>query len=124
MSTVQRRYHLEKVTLVRAGTVRTVAGRQVALLVAAAAIVVVTLAVDAIARAIATAVVSAQLPVDAYPPLSASPLQNVVAQLAVVVLIALFFGGAGIAIGAASGVFAVPAILFLIWDLVVPFLGP
>ena len=124
MSTVQRRYHLEKVTLVRTGTTRTVAARQLALILAAAITVAVTLAVDALARAIATGVVSSQLPIHTYPPLAAPPVQNVAAQWAIILLVVLFFGGAGIAVGAASGVFAIPAILFVIWDLVVPFLGP
>ena len=40
MSTVQRRYHLEKVTLTRSGTARTMAARQLALLAAAVVVVV------------------------------------------------------------------------------------
>jgi hypothetical protein len=124
MSTVQRRYHLEKVTLVRFGCVRTVAARQLALLVAAAIVVVVVLCVDSLSRIVATGIVSSELPLRSYPPLSAAPATDPLAQWGVVLLVVLFFGGAGVAVGAAFGVFAVPAILFLIWDLVVPFLGP
>jgi hypothetical protein len=124
MSTVQRRYHLEKVTLTRSGTVRTIAARQIALVVAAVVAVVTVIIVDVVARAIASAVVSAQLPFHDYPPLAPAPSQNAWAQWGVVLLVVLFFGGGGILIGAMTGVFAVPAIVFLIWDLVVPFLGP
>jgi hypothetical protein len=123
MSTVQRRYRLEKVTLTRTGTARTIAARQLALVVAAVAVVVTVIAVDAVSRSIATAVVSTQLPFGDYPPLSVAPPQNVAAQLGVVLLVVLFFGGGGILVGAITGVFAVPVIVFLGWDLVVPFLG-
>jgi len=124
MSTVQRRYHLEKVALTRSGTARTVAARQLALLAAAVVAVVAVIVVDLVARWIATAIVSAQLPFHDYPPLTATPAENAWAQWGVVLLVVLFFGGGGIVVGAVAGVFAVPAILFLIWDLVVPFLGP
>jgi hypothetical protein len=124
MSTVQRRYHLEKVTLVRAGTASTIAARQLALLIAAAVVVVAILVVDVISRAIATGIVSAQLPLGSYPPLSPEPAHGPLPQWGLVLVVIVFFGAAGIAVGAVAGVFAVPAILFLIWDLVVPFLGP
>jgi len=124
MSTVQRRYHLEKVTLARAGTAATIAARQLALLIAAVVVVVAVLVVDAISRALATGIVSEQLPFGSYPPLSPVPAHSPLAQWALILLVVVFFGAAGIAVGAATGVFAVPAILFLIWDLVVPFLGP
>jgi hypothetical protein len=124
MSTVQRRYHLEKVTLVRAGTTATIAARQLSLLIAAAVVVVAVLVVDAVSRAIATGIVSAQLPFGSYPPLSPAPTHSPLAQWGLILLVVVFFGAAGVAVGAVTGVFAVPAILFLIWDLVVPFLGP
>jgi hypothetical protein len=124
MSTVQRRYHLEKVALVRSGTARRIAARQLALVVAAVLTVVMVVAVDIVARIIATRIMSTQLPFADYPPLSAPPSQNQWAQWGIVLLVVAFFGGGGILLGAVTGVFAVPALLFLIWDLVVPFLGP
>lgn len=120
LATGQRRYRLEKVTLVREGTARTIASRQLALIVAAAAIIVVTLLVDVISRGIAAAVLWADLPLGAFPPLTPAPEQNLAARWGVMLLVALFFGGGGIAIGAITGVFAVPAIAFLAWDFVVP----
>ena len=120
LATGQRRYRLEKVTLVREGTARTIASRQLALIVAAAAIIVVTLLVDVSSRAIAAAVLRADLPLSAYPPLTPAPEQNLAAQWGVMLLVTLFFGGGGIAIGAIAGVFAIPAIVFLAWDFVVP----
>lgn len=124
MSTVQRRYHLEKVTLTRSGTARTMAARQLALLAAAVVVVVAVILVDLVARSIATAVVSTQLPFHDYPLLAPAPVGNIWAEWGVVLLVVLFFGGGGIVVGAVAGVFAVPTIVFLIWDLVVPFLGP
>jgi hypothetical protein len=124
MSTVQRRYSIEKNTLTRFGTARVVAARQLAVLIAAAGTIVAVLAVEAVARTIAFAVESSSLPFSEYPPIGTPAPQNGWAQWGILVLVVAFFGGAGIAVGATVGVFAVPAVLFLIWDLVIPFLGP
>jgi hypothetical protein len=124
MSTVQRRYSFEKNTLARFGTARVVAARQMAMLIAAAVSIVTVLVVEVTARAIAFAVESRSVPFSDYLPISPSPAQNVWAQWGVLLLVIAFFGGAGIVVGATVGVFAVPAVLFLIWDLVIPFLGP
>jgi hypothetical protein len=124
MSTVQRHYHLEKVTLTRAGPFVTVGARQLALLISAAAVVVVVLVVDAVSRAVATGIQSSQLPFASYPPLSSGAVRSPLAEWGIALLVIAFFGAAGIAVGSLTGVFAIPAILFLIWDLVVPFLGP
>jgi hypothetical protein len=123
LATGQRRYRLEKVTLVRSGTAVTVAGRQLALLVVAAIVTATIVLVDAIARAVASSVLAAQLPFAAFAPLSPQPAQNSIAQWGVIALVVVFFGGAGIAVGSFAGVFAIPALVFLIWDYVVPFLG-
>ena len=123
LATGQRRYRLEKVALVRNGTAATVAARQLTLLVIAAIVTAAILLVDVVARAIATAVLASQLPFGAFSPLSPEPAQNPFAQWGVIVLVVLFFGGAGVAVGTFAGVFAIPAIVFLIWDYVVPFLG-
>jgi hypothetical protein len=123
LSTGQRRYHLEKVALVRAGTARTVAARQLTVVLVAAIVVASLVVVDVIARAVATSILSGQLPLAAFTPLSPEPRQSVLVQWGVILLVVLFFGGAGIAVGTIAGVFAVPAIVFLIWDYVVPFLG-
>ena len=124
MSTVQRRYSFEKATLARRGPARVVAARQLALLIAAVVTIGTILLVELVGRAIAYGVVAGSLPFSQYPPLSAPPEQNGFAQWGVAFLAVAFFGGAGIVVGAIVGVFAVPAVLFLIWDLVVPFLGP
>jgi hypothetical protein len=124
MSTVQRRYHLEKVTLTRAGPFVTVGARQLALLVSAAVVVIVVTVVDAASRAIATGILSSQLPFANYAPLSPAAIHSPLAEWGIALLVIAFFGAAGIAVGSLVGVFAIPAILFLIWDLVVPFLGP
>ena len=123
LATGQRRYRLEKVALVRNGTAATVAARQLTLLVIAAIVTAAILLVDVVARAIATSVLASQLPFGAFSPLSPQPAQNPFAQWGVIVLVVLFFGGAGVAVGTFAGVFAIPAIVFLIWDYVVPFLG-
>lgn len=123
LATGQRRYQLEKVTLVRIGTTATVVARHVTLVVVAAIVVATLLAVDSVARTIFTALLARQLPLSAFEPLSPQPAHNGFAQWGVIVLVVLFFGGAGIAVGAFAGVFAIPAMLFLIWDYVVPFLG-
>jgi hypothetical protein len=123
LATGQRRYHLEKVALVRVGPTITVLARQLTLIVVAVIVVAVLLVVDVVARAAATSVLAAQLPLSVFTPLSPEPTQNVAAQWAVILLVVLFFGGAGLAVGSFAGVFAIPAILFLIWDYVVPFLG-
>jgi hypothetical protein len=123
LATGQRRYRLEKVTLVRNGTAATVAARQLTLLVVAVIVTATILLVDVIARAVATSVLAAQLPFAAFSPLSPQPAQNPLAQWAVIALVVLFFGGAGVTVGTFAGVFAIPAIVFLIWDYVVPFLG-
>lgn len=123
LATGQRRYHLEKVALVRAGASRTVAARQLTLVVVAGIVVVTLLIVDVIARAIATSVLSGALPLSVFVPLSPAPPHNALTQWSTVLLVVLFFGGAGIAVGAITGVFALPAIVFLIWDYIVPFLG-
>jgi hypothetical protein len=124
LATGQRRYQLEKVALVRVGTIGTIAGRQLTLLVVAAVVTATLLLVDVIARSIATAILAAQLPLSAFAPLSPAAAQNPLAQWGVIALVVLFFGGAGITVGAFAGVFAIPAIVFLVWDYVVPFLGP
>jgi hypothetical protein len=125
---VQRRYGLEKVTLTRSGTARAVSSRQLALLVAAALTTAVVLVVEVVGRAIAYAAVSSGIPFAEYPPLAPPSVQSGLAQngleqWGIALLVVAFFGGAGIAIGSIVGVFAVPAIVFLVWDLVVPFLG-
>jgi len=123
LATGQRRYQLEKVTLVRAGPAITVLARQLTLLVVAAIVVATLLVVDVITRAIATTVLSSQLPLAVFTPLSPPPAQNSFAQWGVVLLVVAFFGGAGVAVGAFAGAFAIPAIVFLIWDYILPFLG-
>jgi len=120
MSTSQRRHHLEKATLVRAGTARTLAARQLALIVSAVAVVAVVELVDAVSRVITQASLSAQIPLGVFVPLSPSPTQNPWAQWGVILLVVLFFGWGGITVGAFAGVFAIPAIVFLVWDYVVP----
>jgi hypothetical protein len=124
MSTVQRRYSVEKSRLARSGTARVVAARQLTVLIAAALAVAAVLVVELIARAIAFGIVSASLPFADYPPLSRPPSQEGWAQWGIALLVVAFFGSAGILVGAVIGVFAVPAVVFLIWDLVIPFLGP
>jgi hypothetical protein len=124
LATGQRRYQLEKVTLVRAGPIVTVLARQLTLIVVAAIVVATLLLVDVISRSIESAVLSAQLPLSVFVPLSPAAPQNPLAQWGVVLLVVLFFGGAGIAVGSFAGVFAIPAIIFLVWDYIVPFLGP
>jgi hypothetical protein len=123
LATGQRRYHLEKVTLVRAGPTITVLARQLTLVGVAAVTVAVLLLVDVVARALATSVLAGQLPLSAFTPLSREPTQNVAAQWGIILLVVVFFGAAGIAVGSFAGVFALPAIVFLIWDYIVPFLG-
>jgi hypothetical protein len=124
MSTIQRRYSIEKSRLARSGTTRVIAARQIAVLITAAAAIVTVFVVEVVGRAIAFGVVSASLPFSDYPPISPPVVQNGWAQWGVLLLVVGFFGGAGIVVGATVGVFAVPAVLFLIWDLVIPFLGP
>ena len=124
MLTSQRRHHLEKATLVRAGTVKTIAARQVSLLVCAIAIIAVVELVDVIARSIAQAVLAHSIPFAVFEPLSAQPVQDSWAQWGVILVVVLFFGWGGIAVGAFAGVFAVPGIVFLGWDFIVPILGP
>jgi hypothetical protein len=119
-ATGQRRYRFEKVTLVRAGSARTTAARQLALLAAAAVIIGVTILTDVIARSIEYSVLARQIPFDVFRPLTAAPVANPAAQWGVILLVAVFFGGGGIAVGAITGVFAIPALVFLAWDLVVP----
>jgi hypothetical protein len=123
LATGQRRYHLEKVALVRAGPVVTVVARQLTLVVVAAIVVATLLTVDVIARAIASTVLAAQLPLSAFVPLSPAAPESAPAQWGIILLVVLFFGGAGIAVGSFAGVFAIPAIIFLIWDYIIPFLG-
>jgi hypothetical protein len=120
MSTSQRRHHLEKATLVRAGTAKTLAARQLALVASAVAVIAVVELADVIARAIAQASLSAQIPLSVFAPLSPVPAQNPWAQWGVILLVVLFFGWGGIAFGAFAGVFAVPGLVFLVWDYVVP----
>jgi hypothetical protein len=119
-ATGQRRYRFEKVTLVRAGGARTTAARQLALLAAAAVIIGVTLITDVITRSIEYSILAGQIPFDVFRPLTAAPIANPAAQWGVILLVALFFGGGGIAVGAISGVFAIPALVFLAWDFVIP----
>lgn len=120
VSTVQRRFGLEKTALVRVGPLRLVAGRQVAVIAGAAALVASTLIVDLVTRAIAFGILASELPLEQFPPLAPVAAANPTMQTAVVLLVACFFGGAGIAVGTAVGSFAVPALLFLGWDLVLP----
>ncbi|WP_213814253.1 hypothetical protein [Glaciihabitans sp. dw_435] len=121
-ATVWRRHGLEKVTLVRAGPVATVAGRQVAVVVASALVVATAVMVDATGRAIARATLSRDLPLGDFAPLTAAPPAHPLAQVGAIVLVILFFGGAGVATGAVVGSFALPALLFLAWDYVLPIL--
>jgi hypothetical protein len=120
MSTTQRRYSTEKVVLVRAGPARTVAGRQLAILAVAGLTTVATLLADVTARTVAHASLASQLPLDAFPPLTTPRPDNPLAQWAVILLVAVFFGAGGIAVGTTTGVFAVPALVFLAWDFILP----
>lgn len=124
MSTSQRRYSVEKNRLARSGTARVIAARQLTLLIVAAASVTAVLVVGVIVCALAYGVVSASLPFSNYPPIGPAPSQNGPAEWGILLLVIAFFGGAGIVVGATVGVFAVPALLFLLWDLVLPFLSP
>lgn len=123
MSTSQRRHNVEKATIVRAGTARTVTARQLALLVCAAGVIAVVEVVDVIGRSIAQALLARDIPFAAFVPLSPAPAQNPLAQWGVILLVVLFFGWGGIAVGAFSGVFAIPSLVFLAWDYVVPILA-
>jgi hypothetical protein len=123
MSTGQRRYRFEKVALVRAGTARTVAARQLALLGIAAIVIASTLLVDVVSRAITQSVLFQQLPLDIFRPRSAAPAQNPLLQWVVILLLTVFFGAGGIAVGSVFGVFALPAIVFVIGNYVIPILG-
>jgi hypothetical protein len=123
LSTGQRRYQLDKVTLVRAGPAVTVLARQLTVLVVAAIVVATLVAVDVLTRAVTSTVLAAQLPLSVFTPLSPPPSENPLAQWGVVLLVVLFFGDAGVAVGTFAGVFAIPAIVFLVWDYILPFLG-
>ncbi len=123
MSTSQRRHRVEKATFVRAGTVRTLAARQLALLVCAAVTVLVIEVIDVVARSIAQAQLASRIPFDVFVPLGTQPPQDPDAQWGVILLVVLFFGWGGITIGAFVGSFAIPGLVFLIWDFVVPILG-
>jgi hypothetical protein len=123
MSTGQRRYRFEKVALVRAGTAKTVAARQLALLGIAAIVIASTLVVDFVSRAIAQSVLSQQLPLGIFRPLSAPPEQNPLLQWVVILLVTVFFGAGGIAVGAVCGAFALPAVVFAIGNYVIPILA-
>jgi hypothetical protein len=122
ISTAPRRARIEKAILVRAGVSRTIAARQAAILAAGVAIITVAIGTDLITRTIARAVVSSTVPIADFPPLSVLPTQNLAGQWAAALLVLLFFGAAGIAVGTVAGSFAGPALLFLVWDLVVPIL--
>ena len=120
MSTSQRRHHVEKATLVRAGTRRAMAARQVALVCCAVVILAVVELVDVVARSIAQASLAGEIPFAAFAPLTPLAVQNPYAQWGVILLVVLFFGWGGIAVGAFAGVFAIPAIVFVVWDYVIP----
>jgi hypothetical protein len=122
ISTAPRRARIEKAILVRAGLPRTIAARQVAILAAGVAIITLAVGTDLLARTIARAIVSSTVPIAGFRPLSVLPTQNLAGQCAAALLVLLFFGAAGIAVGAVAGSFAGPALLFLVWDLVVPIL--
>jgi hypothetical protein len=123
LATGQRRYGIEKVTLVRTGANTTIAARQLAVIAAATLVIAAVLLVDVIARTIVSSALAGQLPLRAFHPLAAASTQNVASQWGLAALTVLFFGGAGIAVGTFAGVFALPALVFLVWDYVVPFLG-
>jgi len=124
LSTAPRRYGFEKVILVRAGVATTTASRQVTVAVAALLMSAIAVVVDLLGRTVAWAVVSRDIDFAAFPPLEELPEHNPLAQAAVVLAVALFFGWAGLAVGAATGVFIVPTIVFLAWDYVLPILVP
>jgi hypothetical protein len=123
MATGQRRYRLEKVALVRAGTAGTTAGRHLALLAAAAVVVGATIIAEWVGRSVAQSMVLGDPALRGFAPLTPIPQHSPLAQWAVMLLVTAFFGAAGIAIGAFAGVFAAPSIAFLIIDYVVPVLG-
>jgi hypothetical protein len=124
MSSIARRYRFEKSLIVRNGTAVTVAARQAALIAAALVVLGVVLVVEGISRGIASSTLAQQLPLHSYPPLGPAAHPDIGGQWLLAALIIVFFGGAGILVGSVIGVFGVPAILFLVWDMLVPFLGP
>lgn len=120
LATTQRRYATEKFALVRAGPARTIAGRQLAMVAASALIVIAVLLADVVSRTIARASLATELRLDAFPPLEPPKPENPLLQWAVILLVAVLFGAGGVAVGSVTGVFAVPALVFLAWDLVLP----
>jgi hypothetical protein len=120
LATAQRRYGTEKTTLVRSGAITTVAARQLTVVAAAVVIVTVTLFVDVVSRTIAQAWLAAQMKLDAFPPLEPPAQQHFALQLAVILLVAVLFGIGGVAVGSVAGVFAIPALVFLAWDFILP----
>jgi hypothetical protein len=129
LATGQRRYKLDKVALVRAGPNRTALTRQFSLAAIAAATVAATLLTDVVARSIAQAALARAVPLSLFTssasgvPLPASDPGDPLAQWGVILLVTIFFGMGGLAIGTVSGVFGAPAIVFLVWDFVVPVVG-
>jgi hypothetical protein len=115
-----RRHQLDKTALVRAGPLRVIAARQLAVLVTAAIVIGATILADVVARAIVHGILSRELPTDGFPPLAPSPPDDLLAQWATITLVILFFSAGGVAIGTTVGAFAIPAIAFLVWDFVLP----
>lgn len=120
MSTTQRRYSTEKITLVRAGPARAVAGRQLAVVGSAAIITIATLLADVLSRTVARASLASEIRLGEFPPLTQPKPDVPLAQWAVILLIAVFFGAGGVAVGSIAGVFAIPALVFLAWDFILP----
>jgi hypothetical protein len=123
LATGQRRYRLDKVTLVRMGGPRSMASKQIAMVLIAAMCVAVTLAAGVVTRSALYPQLASQLPLSSFHPLSPLPAQDPGQQWAVMLLVTVFFGGAGIAVGTIFGVFAIPAIVFIVYDFIVPVLG-
>jgi hypothetical protein len=120
--TGQRRYRLDKVALVRAGGARGLAAKQCALGIIAAVCVAATLAIDVAFRSVLYAQAASSIPLYKYPPLPPIAAHSAVEQWGVALLAIMFFGAAGVAIGTFSGVFAIPAVVFLGYNFVFPIL--
>ena len=122
LSTVQRARGFEKTTLVRVGPRRMVLARQSAVVVAGLAVTGVSVTIDVVARGVARVAVERVASFEQYPPLHPLPESAVGQQLVVCALVVVCCGWAGIATGALAGSFAIPAIVFVAYNYVVPVL--
>jgi hypothetical protein len=117
------KFRTEKLAVVRLGVFRSMLANQASVLVFILIVAIASVLSDVISRAIYGAVLSSQLPVGKYPDLSPFGVTNWLVAAPMLLLVWVFYGTLGYFFGTLFKGVAVPAIIFIAYNYVLPVFG-